>query len=119
MDILCLYSFIVCNPPPPIVRTMEVSYYTPSVEETDNEPCVTADGTNVCETHELVAASNCLPFNTLIQIDGMGYRVADRMNKRYGCKNIDLLTYSKREAILKGRSRQKVIIYEKKNTHQN
>lgn len=86
-----------------------VSYYTANPDETDSEPCITADGTNICGTDEKIIACNWLPFDTFVRIDGEIYRVADRMNRRYGEPYIDILVGSKEEAFKLGR--QNKVIY--------
>jgi len=59
--------------------------------ETDNTPCISASGMNICETDKKICANNCYSFGTPIEIDGEIWEVQDRMNKRYGCNHIDLL----------------------------
>ncbi len=90
-----------------------VTFYTPSMDETDSSPCITADGTEICHSVEAVAANNCLPFGTIIQIDGTGYRIADRMNARFDCDDFDVLVReSKAEARELGVQYKTIIIYE-------
>lgn len=91
--------------------TAEVSSFTASQDETDNTPCITADGTNICGANENIVANNCLKFGTKVEIDGIVYRVADRMNARYGCNHYDILKNNKTEAINFGRQIKEVIIY--------
>lgn len=87
-----------------------VSYYTVSANETDDQPCITADGTNACNPKENLAASNWLPFGTLIEMDGKIYRVADRMNQRYQKPYIDILVKTKFEARKKGKQNKLIKI---------
>ncbi len=72
-----------------VIRTYKVivSAYNSIKGQTDDTPCKTATGYNVCEANvENVIAANFLPFNTKVKISGFGNRtfyVLDRMNKRY------------------------------------
>ena len=71
---------------------MEVSMYTSSVAETDSSPCISANGTNICEgikNGNNYCASNEFEFGTELSIDGTGHCiVVDRMNSRYK-NNVD------------------------------
>lgn len=78
---------------------MKASAYTSSVDETDDTPTITASNTT---TREGVIANNCLPFGTVVKIDGTDYTVEDRMNKRYGCDEIDIWMKTKEEALTYG-----------------
>ncbi len=83
------FSLVVAN----------ITHYTASKDETDGNPCETADGTNICQQGvEPIAANNCLPFNTKVEFNGIIYRIADRMNFRYGCNWYDLLVADKATA---------------------
>lgn len=71
-------------------RTYQISVtaYTSEVGQTDDTPCLTASGLNVCERDmENVVAANFLPLGTRVRIpDVYGERVfyvEDRMNERY------------------------------------
>jgi 3D (Asp-Asp-Asp) domain-containing protein len=67
--------------------------YTSHVEQTDSEPCVSADGSDICKLYaagQLVCASNAYPLGSTLYVDGYGECVvADRMNKRYN-KRVDV-----------------------------
>jgi 3D (Asp-Asp-Asp) domain-containing protein len=65
--------------------------------------------TNICESDEKIVACNWLPIDTMIEIDGEVYRVADRMNRRYQKPYMDILVDTKEEALEKGR--QTKLIY--------
>lgn len=73
-------------------KIVEMSAYTSRVEETDESPCISADGTNICEYDGCVVASNDYEFGTKIIVDGFGEcEVKDRMNSRYtGTGNMDI-----------------------------
>lgn len=88
-----------------IPQTMQivVSYYTASRDETDDTPCITADGTNICPAKVPVIANNCLSFGTKVRINGTLYEVHDRMAQRFGCEQFDILLTDKAEAIRRGR----------------
>lgn len=72
--------------------------YTASADETDDTPFITADGTDLRKARYGVIAANWLPFGTIVEIDGKGYVVADRMNERYGKYRVDILVKTKEEA---------------------
>lgn len=65
--------------------------------------------TNICESDEKIVACNWLQFDTIVEIDGEKYRVADRMNRRYQKPYMDVLVETKEEAFEKGR--QTKLIY--------
>lgn len=69
---------------------MDLTAYTSSLEECDDDPFVTADGS---ATRDGIVATNALPFNTRIRIPSVFgdkiFTVHDRMNKRYG-KRVDI-----------------------------
>jgi 3D (Asp-Asp-Asp) domain-containing protein len=76
-------------------KIAEVSAYTSRVQETDNTPCIPADGSNICKRFangEKMVASNDYKLGTKLQIGDLGvFTVVDRMNKRYtGNGNIDI-----------------------------
>ena len=84
-------------------EVVTVTTYTPSVEECDSTPLITASGFKISERnpkrHRIVAVSRDLKrkykFGTKIRIKGAGkydgtYTVRDVMNKRFR-KRIDIL----------------------------
>ncbi len=76
--------------------------YSSEKAQTDDTPCITANGFDVCENDiENVVAANFLKFGTKVKIpDLFGDRiftVQDRMNKRY-TKRMDLWMTSKQRA---------------------
>lgn len=87
-----------------------VSYFNADPNQTDSSPCFTADGTEICNTDENIASANWLPFGTRIQVDGKVYRVADRMNKRYGFPYVDILVKTKAQARKLGRQKKVIKI---------
>ena len=67
-----------------------ITAYNAVEEQTDNTPCISASGMNVCKTYKRVCASNEFPFGTLLLINGRVWDVQDRTNSRYNYR-IDLL----------------------------
>ena len=74
-----------------------ITAYNPVPEQTDSTPCISASGMNICETSKNIAATNELPFGTLLVINGKVWEVQDRTNERY-TNRIDLLMYNYQEA---------------------
>lgn len=70
---------------PNVIR--EVSAYTSEVAQTDSTPCISANGSNICQLYvegTNICASNAYPMGTVLEVDGLGTCiVADRMNARY------------------------------------
>ncbi|MBI5369888.1 3D domain-containing protein [Candidatus Uhrbacteria bacterium] len=67
---------------------LPVTAYTSEVGQTDNSPCVTASGLDVCERDtENIVAANFLPMGTRVRIPELYgdrvFYVEDRMNQRY------------------------------------
>lgn len=82
------------------IRTMTA--YNSEPGQTDDTPCITANGFNVCEHGiEDTVAANFLPFGTKIRIPELfGDRVfivRDRMNKRYQSR-VDIWMLEKSDA---------------------
>lgn len=68
--------------------TIPITAYSSTPDQTDNTPCITANGFNLCEhNQEDVIAANFLPFGTKVRIpEYFGdqiFTVQDRMNSRY------------------------------------
>ena len=87
-----------------VERTVKVvaTAYSSTVDQTDDTPCITANGFNVCENNkENVIAANFLPFGTRVRFPQLGkqiYEVHDRMNERYGYGRVDLWLKSRERA---------------------
>lgn len=94
----------------PSLGIREISAYTLSEDETDNDFCITASGVNACESELPIIATNSLPFWTYVEIKGKEYVVLDRMNSRYQNGEMDILMRIKKEAIEFGRQRLEVKI---------
>jgi 3D (Asp-Asp-Asp) domain-containing protein len=68
--------------------TIPLTAYTSEVAQTDDTPCITASGLDVCERNiENVVAANFLPIGTRVRIPELFgdrvFYVEDRMNARY------------------------------------
>jgi 3D (Asp-Asp-Asp) domain-containing protein len=71
--------------------TISMTAYTSDVAQTDDTPCITASGLDVCERDmENVVAANFLPLGTRVKIPELYgdrvFYVEDRMNARYNYK---------------------------------
>jgi 3D (Asp-Asp-Asp) domain-containing protein len=114
-------------PPKPeyrVVRsyTVSSSAYNSEPGQTDNSPCTTANGYNVCTAdEENVVAANNLKFGTKIRIpDQFGDRiftVQDRMNSRYKT-NVDIWMRNRADAIKYGRRTVRIEVVEEVSVEQ-
>ncbi len=97
----------------PISDIFTITAYSPSINETDDTPCIGARNTNVCELHsqgEIIFASNAFPLGTTICVQGFGCgKVLDRMNKRY-TDRIDVFMPTKSEAKEFGKKELEVVV---------
>jgi 3D (Asp-Asp-Asp) domain-containing protein len=76
-----------------VIRGATITNYQAVPEQTDGDPCTTADGTDICPYPSFgVVANNCLPFGTKVYIADEVYEVHDRMARRYTCDYFDILT---------------------------
>lgn len=77
-------------PDPIFDKVAKVTAYNSVPEQTDATPCISADGTNICEFDGCVVAQNGAKFGTKVEIDGIGIcTVHDRKNSRYDSAWID------------------------------
>ena len=68
-----------------------ITAYNSVEDQTDDTPCISASGLNVCETEKEICATNEFPFGTRLLIDDkIICEVQDRTNSRYSHR-IDLL----------------------------
>lgn len=93
-----------------------ITAYNSEVAQTNDQPCITANGFNVCNHGiEDTVAANFLRFGTKIRIPELfGDRifiVRDRMNKRY-YDRVDVWMLEKPEAIQFGKRLAKIEILE-------
>lgn len=88
----------------------EISAYTSSIGETDDNPFETASGSTVHVG--TLACPSKYKFGTEVEIAGKLYICEDRMNKRYRDKeNFDVWTESKKQAFSIGRQELAVKVY--------
>ena len=72
-------------------HTAKLTAYNSVPEQTDGNPCIAADGTNVCTFKGCVIAQNGVKFGTKVEIEGIGLcHVHDRKNSRYDSNWIDI-----------------------------
>lgn len=104
------------QPEPDKVVKAVLTAYTSTPDQTDDTPCITADGTNVCTSKTPTVAANWLPFKTKVKIPALFgeqiFEVHDRMNKRYGYGRMDIwFDTTKAEARKFGVKRAEIEIY--------
>lgn len=79
----CGLETVVCDGE----EAREVTAYTSEISQTDGSPCISANGTNICEMWQdgiNVCAANFVPFGTKLEVEGLGTCVVvDRMNRRF------------------------------------
>jgi len=93
-----------------------ITAYNSEAGQTDNSPCITANGFNVCENGvEDTIAANFLPFGSKVKIPGLfGDRVfvvRDRMNKRFS-NRVDVWMLERPDAIKFGVRMAKIEVLE-------
>lgn len=68
-----------------IIRTIyaDVTGYNTVPEQTDDTPCIAADGSYVCDRSDTVACPTYLELGSSVMIYGKIYECVDRTNKRY------------------------------------
>ena len=94
---LKLSSIGVTSPKIGTKLTVTAVAYSPTVDQNDASPCITASGTVV---RVGVVATNFLPIGTRLKIGEDIYTVEDRMNAKYnGKKIIDIWHPTTKEAI--------------------
>lgn len=96
--------------PPHTMLYATITAYTSSVDETDDDPFVTASG-KIVRAGTLACPSK-YGFGTVVEIQGERYTCEDRMNKRYRDTNrFDIWTETKKEAYQWGKKELFVKIY--------
>jgi 3D (Asp-Asp-Asp) domain-containing protein len=103
------YSFPVAQEREPLkVITVVATAYSSDVGQTDESPCIPADGYDLCAHYEKFGegntiAANFLPLGAQVKIPELfGDRILvvhDRMNRRYGDYRIDIWLPTKDEAV--------------------
>lgn len=89
----CGLSTVVCEGEQTKLTT--VTAYTSYANQTDSSPCISADGSNICDryaTGVLICATNDYAIGAILSVPGYGdCVVADRMNSRYtGTGRVDI-----------------------------
>ena len=94
------------------VLYLHITAYSSSVDETDDTPFITANGTYV---HDGVVATNLLPFGTKVKIPALFgdkvFTVEDRMSLRMTGR-MDIWMSSKSKAIVFGSNYANVVVVE-------
>lgn len=93
-----------------------ITAYNSEAKQTDNSPCITANGFNVCENGiEDTVAANFLPFGSKVKIPELfGDRVfivRDRMNKRFS-NRVDVWMIERPDAVKFGVKTAKIEVLE-------
>ena len=93
-----------------------VTAYSSNEDETDDSPCITSSGYNLCQhDKENVIACNFLPFGTKVKFPDLDpekfYTVVDRMHERFNSR-MDIWMDSKSKAKKFGIKFLKVEIYQ-------
>jgi len=86
------------------IRTVS-AYNAGDIYQTDGDPCIAANGEDICKALALGykrCAANFVPFGTILEIEGWGEcMVVDRMNSRYP-QNVDIaMSYDQKPEALK------------------
>jgi len=114
LSLVCMLTGITMrknNQPQPIISTTTtttksyislgvytITAYNTLSYQTDNEPCISASGMNICETEGLICACpREFEFGTNFLIDGKVYNCQDRLHSKYD-NRIDLLMDTIEEA---------------------
>ena len=93
----------------------EITYYAPldpsAVEGWcySGDPTVTASGAK-SEPGVSVAAGSQIPFGTELYIEGIGFRTVHDGGGMIGSNNLDVMVWSRSEALENGREKRKVWI---------
>ncbi len=114
-------AFVIEEPRGPEIRVISsgvhtMTAYNSEVGQTDDTPCITANGFDVCAHGiEDTVAANFLPFGTKVRIpDLFGDRifvVRDRMNKRYSDR-VDVWMLERGQALKFGVRRARIEVVE-------
>jgi len=93
-----------------------ITAYNSEAGQTDNSPCITANGFNVCENGvEDTIAANFLPFGAKVKMPGLFgdrvFTVRDRMNRRFD-NRVDVWMLEKHDAIQFGVKYAKIEVLE-------
>jgi 3D (Asp-Asp-Asp) domain-containing protein len=100
---------------PKKVITVTVTAYSSTPDQTDDTPCITANGYNLCKNNKMnIIAANFLPFGTKVKIPGVfgdqEFSVQDRMNKRFS-QRMDIWMPTRKAALAFGIQTLQVEVY--------
>lgn len=76
---LCSLDVIKCQNE----KTFTVSAFNTVEAQTDQSPCVSASGDNICGRSDVVACPRQYPLGTIFNIEGKDYVCLDRLAKKY------------------------------------
>ena len=102
------------------VMTVVATAYNSEPGQTDDTPCITANGHDLCDTYatygaDNTIAANFLPMGTAVRFPELYgdqiFVVRDRMNARYGYGRIDLWLPTHQEATQFGVERMEMEIF--------
>jgi 3D (Asp-Asp-Asp) domain-containing protein len=60
-----------------------ITAYNTVPEQTSGDPCISADGTNICGLDNVLACPRAYPFGTKVEILGKEYVCRDRLAQKY------------------------------------
>lgn len=63
--------------------TFEITAFNTVPEQTDNSPCISASGDNICGRADVVACPRQYSLGTVFEIDGKDYMCLDRLSPKY------------------------------------
>lgn len=110
---------VIVDPDKVIIKSESyriITAYNSELGQTDNSPCITANGFNLCQHNiEDSVAANFLPFGAKIRIPELFgdkiFIVRDRMNSRY-YNRVDIWLADKNNAIQFGLKSAKIEVLE-------
>jgi len=97
-------------------KIVKISAYTPSIDECDSTPCISASGVNVCKKRgRWIACPRKYSFGTVVGFDNLNFYCVDRKNIKHDWGKIeefDKLYYDRQEALNWGIKYKLIRIYE-------
>lgn len=67
--------------------TAIITAYNTTPGQTQGDPCIAADGTNICGLDNVLACPRRFPFGTKFEIEGKIWICHDRTNSKYDCSD--------------------------------
>jgi len=89
--------------------------YNTVKEQTDNTPCISASGDNICGRKDVVACPRSIELGTQVKINGKYYLCLDRLAEKYDNRFDISFDKDMKSAINYGKQYQEVTIYEQKD----